>query len=157
MGEDYPRALQRFAQRVGVGEAVRITGMVSAGALAAYYRVADVFVCASEHEGFCVPVVEAMHLGLPVVAHASAALPETVGEAGLVLSDRSPLALATAAHRVVTDSRLRDHLVGAGRARARAFSLEAGRDRMVAAMAEAAPLAASRAQAQAPAQAPGTA
>ncbi len=141
MGEDYPRALQRFAQRIGVGDAVRITGMVSAGALAAYYRVADVFVCASEHEGFCVPVVEAMHLGLPVVAHAAAAVPETVGEGGLVLADRSPLALATAAQRVVTDPGLRKVLVEAGRARARYFSLERGRERMVAAMEEAARVA----------------
>jgi glycosyltransferase involved in cell wall biosynthesis len=134
MGDDYPRALRRFADRLGLGEAVEITGLVSAGALAAYYRAADVFVCASDHEGFCVPLVEAMHLGVPVVAFGSTAIPETVGAGGVVVEDKSPLALAIAAHRVVTDPVLRERLVAAGHRRAQRFSLEAGRSRMRAAI-----------------------
>ena len=51
---------------------------------------ADVFVCASEHEGFCVPLVEAMGKGIPVVAYDAAAVGETVGGAGLLVSDKSP-------------------------------------------------------------------
>ncbi len=138
MGEDYPRALQRFARRLGVGDAVEVTGMVSAAALAAYYQLADVFVCASDHEGFCVPVVEAMHVGLPVVAHAAAAVPETAGGAGMLLQDRSPLAMAVAAHRAVSDARLRSAMIAAGRRRAQYFTLERGRRRMVAAVEQAA-------------------
>ena len=51
--------------------------------LAAYFASADVFVCASDHEGFCVPLVEAMAGGSPVVAYDAAAVGETVGGAGL--------------------------------------------------------------------------
>ena len=60
--------------------------------------------CASEHEGFCVPLVEAMGHGLPVVAYGVAAVPETVGDAGLVLPDKEPLRFAAAVHRVVADA-----------------------------------------------------
>ena len=53
----------------GLDDAVSVTGSVSAAELEAYYRAADVFVCASDHEGFCVPIVEAMGHGVPVVAY----------------------------------------------------------------------------------------
>ena len=59
--------------------------------LLAHYRAADVFVSLSEHEGFCVPLVEAMHFGVPTVAFASTAVPETVGDATLLLADKDPL------------------------------------------------------------------
>ena len=80
-----------------------MTGSVSDEALAAYYATSDVFVCASEHEGFCVPIVEAMGFGLPVVAFDAGAVPETAGTGALVVEDKSPLALATAAHKVTAD------------------------------------------------------
>ena len=137
MGEDYPRALRRFADRIGLGDAVQITGLVSDGALAAYYRAADVLVCASDHEGFCVPLVEAMHLGLPVVTYGSTAIPDTVGAGAVVVEDKTPMALATAAHQVVTDRRLHDRLVDMGRRRAQYFSLGESRARMAAAIQEA--------------------
>ena len=76
-------------------------------ALEAYFRAADVFVSASDHEGFCVPVVEAMGHGVPVVAYGVAAVPETVGDAGLLLASKEPLRFAAAVHRVVSDPELR--------------------------------------------------
>lgn len=129
MGDDYPRALERFARRIGLGDAVRLTGSVSPEALAAYYTSSDVFVCASEHEGFCVPIVEAMSFGLPVVAFSAGAVPETAATGALVVADKSPVALATAVHKVTSDSPLRERLVRMGRARAEELSLAKGRDR----------------------------
>ena len=129
MGDDYPRALERYARRLGLEDAVRLTGSVSDEALAAYYATSDVFVCASEHEGFCVPIVEAMAFGLPVVALGAGAVPGTAGSGALVLADRSPLALAAAAHKVTADSGSRTRLVELGRARADDFSLARGRER----------------------------
>jgi glycosyltransferase involved in cell wall biosynthesis len=129
MGDDYPRALERYARRLGLGDAVRLAGSVSDEALAAYYETCDVFVCASEHEGFCIPIVESMAFGLPVLAFGAGAVPGTAGNGALVLEDRSPLALAAAAHKVTTDQTLRTRLVELGRARADHFSLEHGRER----------------------------
>ena len=117
-------------------------GMVSDEALLAYYRSADVFVCASDHEGFCVPLVEAMHLGVPVVAYGASAVGETVADGGLVLADKAPMTLATAAHRVVADPALRTRLAESGRRRAQEFSLARGRARLVEAVEQALSVAA---------------
>src|SRR5207302_1741577 len=75
--------------------------------LLAQYRSADVFVSLSEHEGFCVPLVEAMHFGVPTVAFASTAVPETVGDATLLLPDKDPLDVAVAVQRVLSDDVVR--------------------------------------------------
>jgi glycosyltransferase involved in cell wall biosynthesis len=91
--------------------------------LEAYLKAADVFVCASDHEGFCVPLAEAMGHGVPIVAYGVTAVPETVGDAGLVLADKSPVRFAAAVDRVLADATLREHLSAAGRARAAGFSL----------------------------------
>ena len=64
---------------------VHIVGPVGEDDLAAMFRSAAVVVTASEHEGFCVPLVEAMAMGKPVVGAAGAAVPETVGDAGLLV------------------------------------------------------------------------
>ncbi|MHB8682635.1 MAG: glycosyltransferase family 4 protein [Acidimicrobiales bacterium] len=143
LGVDYPRALDRFCQRLGVADAVHLVGSVPQEVLAAYYRTADVFVCASDHEGFCVPLVEAMAAGLPVVAYDSSAVGETVGTGGLVLSDKSPMSFATAVHHVLGDIGTRQRLVELGRRRAATFSLAAGKHAMTAAV-EAAVETASR-------------
>ena len=114
----YRVALEQLLADLDLGEAVTLTGPVPAPVLAAHYRAADVFVSLSDHEGFCVPILEAWSAGLPVVALAAAAVPETVGGAGLLLpTKRSPLFTAAAVARVVGDPGLRARLVDAGRRR----------------------------------------
>lgn len=92
---------------------VHFLGHVSNEELAAYYQVADVFVCASEHEGFCVPIVEAFHMGVPVVAYAAAAVPSTMDGAGVLLTDKDPVRVAAVINEVVTDDELYDRIVAA--------------------------------------------
>ena len=79
----YEEHCRTLAEALGLERHVRFRGSVSDVVLAAHYAAADVFLCLSDHEGFCVPLVEAMAAGLPVVAYASTAIPETVagGEA----------------------------------------------------------------------------
>ena len=81
------------------------------------------FVLLSEHEGFNVPVLEAMHFDVPVVAFAAAAVPGTVGDAGLLLTDKHPVVVATAVERLRSDASLRQGLVDAGRKRVEHFSI----------------------------------
>ena len=64
------------------------TGPVPDDELAAYYRWADVYVSLSEHEGFCVPLVEAMAMDVPVLAYAAGAVPETLGGAGVLFAPK---------------------------------------------------------------------
>lgn len=119
----YVSMLERYTAALGLAGAVTLAGSVSAGALRAHLDAADVVVCLSEHEGFCVPLVEAMAAGVPVVAYACTAVPETVAGAGVVLEQKDPLTVAAAVHRVLSDGSLRASLVAAGRRRAADFSL----------------------------------
>jgi glycosyltransferase involved in cell wall biosynthesis len=113
----YRAAVHRFARELNLTGAW-FKGWVSDQELLAYYRRADVFVTASEHEGFCVPLLEAMHLDLPVVARSFAAVPETMGGAGLLLPpDDDPALLAEALHTTLTDDDVRSRLIEAGRRR----------------------------------------
>ena len=120
----YLRALQEMAAELGVGDSVDFLESVPFPQLLAYFRSADVFVCLSEHEGFCVPILESMELGLPVVAYEAAAVTDTVGDAGVLLSDKDPLAVACAVQELLSDDARVQQLVGAGRARAATQSLE---------------------------------
>ena len=107
MGTIYIDALRRFAVSLGLGEAVEFPGSVPVGTLAAYYESADAFVCLSDHEGFCAPIVEAMARGTPVVAFAAAAVPETLGEAGVLLAEKPPELVASVVHRLLRDDETR--------------------------------------------------
>jgi glycosyltransferase involved in cell wall biosynthesis len=119
----YLRALHQLAGDLELGSSLEVVSGIGFTELLAYYASADVFVCLSEHEGFCVPVLEAMELGLPVVAYAAAALPETVGTAATLLADKDPLEVACAVHGLLADDGRRLGQVKAGRERAAAFSL----------------------------------
>lgn len=85
-----------IAKRLGVDDDLEIAGSVNDRTLAAAYRDADIFLCLSDHEGFCVPLLEAMAAGLPIVAYAAGAVPETVGDAALLLRDKTPSIVAEA-------------------------------------------------------------
>lgn len=104
---------------------VEFAGRVSQSELVTYYRLAHVYLCMSEHEGFCVPLVEAMDFGVPVIAYSAGAVPETLGEAGALVTRKDFPEIAELAALVHEDDRLRQELVAAGRARARDFSPDA--------------------------------
>ncbi len=135
----YAEAVRRYVRHLGLDGRVDLAGSVSQSELAAYYQAADVFVCLSSHEGFCAPLIEAMHLGVPVVAYGVTAVPETVVDAGVVLGAKSPELVAAAAHRVMDDSDLRARLVDRGTERAGEFTLEAARRRFAEAVASVLP------------------
>ena len=85
-----------------------LAGAVSQAQLAAFYRRADAFVTTSQHEGFCAPLIEAMSFDLPVLARACAAIPDTLGDAGLILpDDAGPALIAEAMDVVLNDSSVR--------------------------------------------------
>ena len=132
----YSTALERYVEALDLGGAVELCGEVSDAELAAHYRAADVFVSASDHEGFCIPLLEAMHHRLPIVAYGSSAIPETLGGAGVCLPSKGASTVAAAVHRVVSDELLRSALVDAGERRLADFDLGANRARMAAVIGE---------------------
>jgi len=82
-------------------------GAVTQDMLNAYYQVAHVFLSMSEHEGFCIPLLEAMVHDVPVVAYAAGAVPETLGGAGVLVRDKPFDLLAETLGRVAEDEALR--------------------------------------------------
>ncbi len=85
-----------------VGDLITITGPVDDDQLAREYAAADAFLCLSQHEGYCVPIIEALEADLPIVALARGAVPETVGGAGLLINDSAPSIVAEAVLAVLS-------------------------------------------------------
>ena len=98
------------------------TGAVPDEDLAAYYRWADAYISLSEHEGFCVPLVEAMATDVPVLAYAAGAVPETLGGAGMLFSPKDFEFAAEMLGTLVYDRPVRDRIVSGQRRRLRDFA-----------------------------------
>jgi glycosyltransferase involved in cell wall biosynthesis len=122
MSQQYIERLHADVDRLGLKDAVTFTGSVPIESLVAYYRGATALLTLSEHEGFCVPLLEAMRSDLPIVAHSAGAIPDTLGDAGVLLHEKTPEAVAAALERVVGDRELRRDLVAKGRARLAEFT-----------------------------------
>jgi glycosyltransferase involved in cell wall biosynthesis len=127
--EQYVAHVRTVASALGVLGHVVFTGQVSLSELVALYRAAHLFVCMSEHEGFCVPLLEAMHHDVPVIARAEGAVPETLGDAGVLVRERNFPVIAEAAHLLVTDEDLRESVLRRQRERLRHFATERAADR----------------------------
>lgn len=108
--ECYYEKLKQYVDFLKVQD-VYFTGHIKFEEILAYYGVADVFLCASEHEGFCVPLVEAMYLQVPIIAYDSCAVGNTLGSGGLLLQEKKPLETAALIKKVVTDSDLKKSIL----------------------------------------------
>ncbi len=107
-------------------------GFAAPDGLPSYYRHADVFITASEHEGYCLPLIEAMHNGVPVIARAQGGMPEALGGAGVQFEGLGPGELAGLVHRVVSDGALRAEVLAGQRARMAEIHQRDGAAEMVA-------------------------
>jgi glycosyltransferase involved in cell wall biosynthesis len=101
--EDYLAQLHGLIRRLGVAD-VHLLGQVTNEELTALYDVADAFLCASEHEGFCVPLVEAFYKRVPVVAFAATAVPATLDGGGILYDTRDPARVASLVDAVVSSA-----------------------------------------------------
>jgi len=108
----YLAQLHALIAELGV-EDVHILGQVTNEELTALYDVADLFLCASEHEGFCVPLVEAFHKRVPVLAFAATAVPATMDGGGILYDRRDPRHVAALMHAVLSDTGLADRVLDA--------------------------------------------
>lgn len=119
----YAAELHAVADALAPG-AVSFERSLSAAELADRYRSAHVFLCLSEHEGFCIPVLEALHFGLPVVARPNGAVPEVAGDAALYVADDDAAVVAELVHLAIGDAELRAELRRRGAARAASYAPE---------------------------------
>lgn len=105
-------------------EDVYIVGHVPFEQLKAYYLNADLFLCMSEHEGFCVPLLEAMYFNVPIIARAGGAVEETLGGAGLLVSNKNVRQIAALMHQVTEDEELRRNIMSRQKERLKYFTRE---------------------------------
>jgi glycosyltransferase involved in cell wall biosynthesis len=125
----YVRALHRYVASLGLNDAVSFGGHASDATVAAAYRRSDVLVVTSEHEGYCVPVVEAMTVGLPVVAFRQGALPEVLGAAGVLVDSKDPYILSSTIEAVLSDATRRAALAEQATLRLAELDLATAADR----------------------------
>jgi glycosyltransferase involved in cell wall biosynthesis len=121
--ERYFHALQRAISESGATGVV-LTGKVTQEELNAYYREADLFVSMSEHEGFGVPLVEAMRFGIPVLAYKCTAVPETMGPAGVLFTEKRFPEIAEMMNLLIEDASLRERIVANQYRRVQDFASE---------------------------------
>lgn len=108
--DSYLARLHALVRALGV-EDVHILGQVSNEELTALYDVADLFLCASEHEGFCVPLIEAFHKRVPVMALAATAVPATMDGGGVLYETTEPGSVAAIMQRVLESSAVQDEIL----------------------------------------------
>lgn len=140
--ERYLQDVAALVSRLKLDASVHFIGHAHFAELLAYYQGSDLFFSMSEHEGLGIPWLEAMHFGLPVVAYAAAALPETIGSGGILFREKAFDEIAGLMARVLQDAVLRDKIIAEGHKRALSFAPEIILPRMAQALAEDIPTAA---------------
>ena len=130
--------LRRMAEKLGVGDAVKLLGPVPHDRIGSVYQQADALVYVSLTETFGHPPLEAMAFGCPVIASNTTSLPETTGNAAELVDPTNVQAIASAIERVVTQPRRRADLVARGRQRATDFTWPRTAERLLAVLHEAA-------------------
>ena len=121
--DTYYERLKRYVKALELDDVI-FTGHISFPEILAFYHIADIFLCMSEHEGFCVPLVEAMYFNVPIIAYKSCAVPYTMGGSGIVTDSKDPVEISLLIDRVVNDSRLREAMVEGQKKRLEDFSYE---------------------------------
>lgn len=120
--ELYSFALKRLVRELHLEDAVNFLGCMADEELKALYEESSVYLCMSEHEGFCLPVIEAMTFGLPVVAYASSAVVDTVGDGGVLVHEKRHPEIAELIFEVATNTELSSNLRSAGHRRVERLS-----------------------------------
>ena len=128
----YSQYLKQLTIILGVDDAVFFTGQVSDDELHMYYKNADVYLCMSEHEGFCVPLLEAMHFEIPIIAYNATAIPYTLGNSGILINYKKFQVIAELIEIIVQDKSIRQRIIKKQRERLDCFNPEILTDQLIA-------------------------
>ena len=118
----YKQALVTLIEELDLTQHVTFAGKVSNAQLKTYYTCSDLYITTSQHEGFCVPLIESMYFDLPILAHNATAIPETLGDAGVLFSGLGYEEVASMAHLILTDSGLKQQILAAQQNRLQVFA-----------------------------------
>ncbi|MDE5558867.1 MAG: glycosyltransferase [Ruminococcus sp.] len=119
--ETYYERLKKYVEILNLKDVI-FTGHVNFSEIISYYRVANIFLCMSQHEGFCVPLVETMFFNVPVVALNAGAVPETIGKSGIIIPKNDPVHTAGIIHEIINNENLRKNIINLQKKRLCDFS-----------------------------------
>jgi glycosyltransferase involved in cell wall biosynthesis len=118
--EKYYEQLRELVKRLNLKN-VYITGQVDFKELLTYYKLSDIFISMSEHEGFCVPLLESMYFGIPIIAYKSTAIPYTLNGSGILVNEKRYENAAEMAHILVKDKKIQNKIIENQRLRLQQF------------------------------------
>lgn len=118
--ERYYNQLKELVSSLGIRD-VYFTGHIPFKEILAYYHVADLFLCMSEHEGFCVPLVESMLFRVPILAYNSCAIPDTLGRSGILINKKDYIKIAGMMQYILENSSFRERVIEAQMRRLESF------------------------------------
>ena len=121
--EVYQERLKKYVSRLGVQNVI-FTGHIPFDEILAYYALADVFLCLSEHEGFCIPLVEAMIFKIPIIAYQDTGVTGTMGTGGFPLTEKNPMEIAGVIDYVQTHPEVREELIRRGQEQLQIFDTQ---------------------------------
>jgi glycosyltransferase involved in cell wall biosynthesis len=127
---NYGQALRQMTEELGLREKVLFAGFATFRELITYYSKARAYLCLSEHEGFCVPLMESMFFGLPVIAYLTGGIPETLGGAGIGLKEKNWEEIAECLALVIEDPSFRETIIAGQKERLKDLDLEANSARL---------------------------
>lgn len=119
----YRHELDWLISSYSLSENVRILEFASQEDLFREYSEADAFLCLSEHEGFCVPLLEAMYYDIPVAAFDAGAISETLGKSGILFKEKNYLLISSILEKILTDSEFRENILRSQRKRLEEYSI----------------------------------
>jgi glycosyltransferase involved in cell wall biosynthesis len=127
---NYSRAIKKMVAELGLTDWVVFAGFASFRELITYYATAHLYLCMSEHEGFCVPLMESMFFGIPIVTYLTGGISETLGGTGLGITRKNWEEIAELMALVLEDQDLREKIIKGQKERLRDLSLEKNRERL---------------------------
>lgn len=127
---NYGRTLRKMAEDLGLQEKVLFAGFATFRELITYYSTARAYLCLSEHEGFCVPLMESMFFGLPIVAYLTGGISETLGGTGIGLKEKNWEEIAEALALVIEDPDFRERIIAGQKERLKDLTLDKNSGRL---------------------------
>jgi len=121
--DKYYNKLKVYVGALGLSD-VEFTEKIPFNEILAYFRVADIFLCMSEHEGFCVPLVEAMLFDIPIIAYDCTAIPYTLGGSGVLVDDKDPVLVSKIIDIIIKDETVKHEIIKGQQERLEFFNSE---------------------------------
>jgi len=122
-GSKYIKILKEYVSELDLDDVV-FTEKIFFTELLSYYSIADIFLCMSEHEGFCIPMVEAMMFNIPIIAYDSTVIPYILNGSGILVDEKNPVLISKIIDRIVSNDNIKNEIINKQREQLETFNSE---------------------------------